>query len=158
MSFPPSFSKEAPNKIGNGIEVSGKNTLTKLDHCWRAAIADKPIDAKVDGKNMFCVRVNVAGSDSSMMIGFAPMETFNSTKDAFFGGYDFTGAGIYLTDGNLYIIQKTNLTTSSTAESPKKQKKSSSFSKSAQDSLVERRRFAFFVMEKNRNRQIFRIT
>ncbi len=122
MSFPPSFSKEAPNKIGDGIEVSGKNTLTKLDHCWRVAIADDPMDAKVDGTKMFCVRVNVAGSDSSMMIGFAPMETFDSQKEAFFGGYDFTGAGIYLFNG-IFIIQKTNLTTSSMAESPKKQKK-----------------------------------
>jgi hypothetical protein len=51
----PSFSKDTPNKIGIGIDVSGKNTLIfKTSHNgFRVAIADEPIDAKVDGKKMF---------------------------------------------------------------------------------------------------------
>ena len=78
-----SFSKETPNKIGNGIDVSGKNTLIMRADWWRAAIADEPIDAKVDGKKMFCVRVDNSGANSALMIGFTPMETFDSnSKDA----------------------------------------------------------------------------
>jgi hypothetical protein len=96
----PSFSKHIPNKIGNGIDVSGKNTLIKTENgIWRHAIADEPINAKVDGKQMFCVRVeNVF--DSWMMIGFTPMETFDSTKDAYFGINSFTGCGLHLYTGN----------------------------------------------------------
>jgi hypothetical protein len=78
----PTFSKETPNKIGNGINVSGKNTLIKTEHnTYRAAIADEPIDAKVDGKKMFCVRVDNA-VDSSIVIGFTPLEIFNSSYNA----------------------------------------------------------------------------
>jgi hypothetical protein len=110
----PSFSKDTPNKIGNGFNVSEKNTLikreagkntlrkTEAESKWRAAIADDPIDAKVDGKKMFCVRVDNAGSYPYMMIGFTPMETFDSNKCAFFGGSDFTGCGIYSINGNLF--------------------------------------------------------
>ncbi len=58
----PSFSKNTPNKIGNGIKVSGKNTLIKTETRWRVAIADEPIDAKIDGKKFFCVRVDNAGA------------------------------------------------------------------------------------------------
>ncbi len=98
-----SFSKETPNKISNKINVSGRNTLIKTDNCsWRAAIADEPIDTKVDGKKMFCVRVDNAEAMSYMMIGFSSMETFDSTKDAYFGWNGFTGCGILLNDGNLY--------------------------------------------------------
>jgi hypothetical protein len=56
---------------------------------WNVAIADEPIDAKVNGKKMFCVRVDDAGSDSSMMMGLTPMETFDSGKEAWFGGNGF---------------------------------------------------------------------
>jgi hypothetical protein len=90
-----SFSKDTPNKIGAGLEVSGKNTLTKTeDNGWRPAIADEPIDAKVDGKKMFCVRVDNAGDHSAIVIGFTPMETIDSTEEALFGRNGFTGCGI----------------------------------------------------------------
>jgi hypothetical protein len=98
----PSFSPNIPNKVAEGIDVSGQNTLIKKDNGWRAAIADEPIDAKVDGKKMFCVRVDNARSDLLMMIGFTPMETFDSKKDAYFGHNGFTGCGIDLFDGNLF--------------------------------------------------------
>jgi hypothetical protein len=100
----PSFSKDTPNKIGNGINVSGRNTLIKTeDGKWRVAIADEPIDAKVDGKKMFCVRIDNAGPFSCMMVGFTSMETFDSNKSAYFGNKEgFTGAGILLNNGNLY--------------------------------------------------------
>jgi hypothetical protein len=99
----PSFSKNTPNKIGDGINVYGKNTLIKAERNYyhRVAIADEPIDAKVDGKKMFCVRVDNARDNSWMMIGFTPMETFALTKSTGFGSKDFTGCGIALFDGNL---------------------------------------------------------
>jgi hypothetical protein len=101
-SVPP-FSKDTPNKVGDSINVSGKNTLTKTeDNVWHAAISDEPIDAKVDGKEMFCVRVENAGEDSMMMIGLTPMETFDSSKNAYFGGSDFTGCGLNFYDGSLW--------------------------------------------------------
>jgi hypothetical protein len=94
----PSFSKNTPYKIGNGINVSGKNTLIKTDNSgYRAAIADESIDAKVDGKKMFCVRVDNAGS--MMMFGFTTMETFDSSRTAYFGYNGFTGVGLYVYDG-----------------------------------------------------------
>jgi hypothetical protein len=103
----PSFSKNTPKKIGNGIKVSEKNTLIKTDdngydEFYRAAIANEPIDAKVDGKKMFCVRVDNAGVYSSIEIGFTPMETFDSTKTACFGWNDFTGCGLSLDHGDFY--------------------------------------------------------
>ncbi len=99
----PSFSIDTPNKIGNGIDVSAKNTLTKTeDNDLRTAIANEPIDAKVDGKKSFCVRVDNAGTNVNMMFGFTPMETFGSNKEAFFGYGDFTGCGIRLHDGTLF--------------------------------------------------------
>ncbi len=99
----PSFSKDIPNKIGNGIDVSGGNTLIKTDNNgWRVAIADEPIDAKVDGKKMFCVRVENAGPDLWMEFGFTPLETFDSTEEAHFGYKDFGGCGITLYSGNLF--------------------------------------------------------
>jgi hypothetical protein len=105
----PTFSKSTPNKIANSINVSGKNTLINTDCGWRLAIADEPFDAKVDGKKMFCVRVDDAGSDSDMMIGFTPMETFDSTKVGYFGYNGFTGCGIYLRSGSLfYPVQKSH--------------------------------------------------
>jgi hypothetical protein len=91
MSAAP-FSPNIPNKIGRGIEVSGKNTLIKAETTpiYRFAIADESIDAKVDGKKLFCVRVdNAVGS--YIMIGFTPMETFDSTDEAHFGYNGFTG-------------------------------------------------------------------
>ncbi len=89
------FSKNTPNKIGNGIKVSGTNTLLKTenDDHWRIAIADEPIDAKVDGKKLFCVRVDNAEDYSCMMIGFTPMETFDLNTTACFGWNGFTGCG-----------------------------------------------------------------
>jgi hypothetical protein len=106
----PPFSKNTPNKIGSGIEVSGKNTLIKTDDDeFRAAIADESIDAKVDGKKMFCVRVENAGKQSWMMFGFTPMETFDSNTIACFGYNGFTGCGISLGAGNLrYPVQECN--------------------------------------------------
>jgi hypothetical protein len=106
--FVPSFSKDTPNKIGDEIKVSGKNTLTKTDHWrWRAAIADEPMDAKVDGKKFFCVRVDNWGMYSGLIIGFTPMETFDSTKEAYFGGNGFAGCGMSLSTGNLcYPVDK----------------------------------------------------
>jgi hypothetical protein len=103
----PSFSKNTPNKIGTGIKVSGRNTLIKTaDNDWRVAIADEPIDAKVDGTKMFCVRVDIA-VDSGIMIGFTPMETFDSESEAYFGYNDFTGCGINLYNGNIwYPVEK----------------------------------------------------
>jgi hypothetical protein len=116
----PSFSKDIPNKIGKNIQVSGKNTLIKtVDNWnWRFAIADKAIDAKVDGKKTFCARVENSGEYSDIMFGvrvenagkqswmmhfgFTPMETFDSTKEACFGDDGFTGCGIYLRGGNLF--------------------------------------------------------
>jgi hypothetical protein len=101
----PSFSKDTPNKISDFINVSGRNTLIKTvdNGIWRLAIADESIDAKVDGKKMFCVRVDNAGDYSCIMIGFTPMETFDSNKEeASFGDDGFDGCGIYLLGGNLY--------------------------------------------------------
>jgi hypothetical protein len=98
----PSFSKNTPNKIGSGIDVSGKNTLIKTENVnWRVAIANEPIDAKSDGKKMFCVRVDNAGPTSNIMIGFTPMGTFDSSKNAQFGDDVFMGCGLYLTTGLL---------------------------------------------------------
>jgi hypothetical protein len=103
----PAFSHDTRNKIGKGIVVSGRNTLIKTEHNWRAAIADEPIDAKVDGKKMFCVRVENAGPNSLMMVGFTPMETFDSSEWASFGIRGFTGAGMNLYTGNLrYPVTK----------------------------------------------------
>ncbi len=107
MSAAP-FSKDTPDKIVNGIDVSGKNTLISTTAAYNIAIADEPIDAKVDGKKMFCVRVDEnAGSHAIMMIGFTPRETFHSTKEAFFGYHGFTGCGIFLFTGDLrYPVDK----------------------------------------------------
>ncbi len=145
----PSFSKDTPNKIGNGIDVSGKNTLIMKGKYWRTAIADEPIDAKSDGKKTFCVRVDNAGAGSFIVIGFTPMETFDSKKSARFGDNFFDGCGIFLNNGDLYYP----VDNPSTIKSPKKQKRSSSFSRSA--ATDRRRRFASFVMDKNRNILIF---
>jgi hypothetical protein len=107
----PSFCKNTPNKVGKRINVSGENTLIKAD-CgvwpgWRVAIADEPIDAKADGKKMFCIRVDNVGVREEIMVGFTPMETFDWNKNAYFGGNGFTGAGILLFTGNLqYQVNK----------------------------------------------------
>jgi hypothetical protein len=105
MSAPP-FSKDTPNKMANGIDVSGKYTLTKTDdtNC-RVAIADEPINAKFNGKKLFCVRVDKAGSNSSIVIGFTPTETFDSriqAEQALFGYNGFTGCGLCLYNGKLF--------------------------------------------------------
>jgi hypothetical protein len=107
MSAPP-FSKNTPNKIGDGIAVAGKNTLIKRTRYafgdWRAAISDEPIDATVDGKKMFCVHVDNAGNHSSrmmMMVGFTSIEKFDSTRAAWFGNNGFTGTLLRFDDGSL---------------------------------------------------------
>jgi hypothetical protein len=106
----PSFSKDIPNKIGENINVSGKNTLIKAKkNCWNVAIADEPIDAKVDGKKFFCVRVDRVGMYSAVMIGFTLMETFDSNKTVCFGNSGFTGCGIFLSAGDLrYPVNKSH--------------------------------------------------
>jgi hypothetical protein len=97
----PSFSKKTPNKISKFISVSGKNILIKTDDdCHRVAIADEPIDAKIDGKKFFCVRIENE-DESRIMLGFTPKETFDSKKVAHFGWNGFTGCGISLYSGNL---------------------------------------------------------
>jgi hypothetical protein len=104
----PSFSPNTPNKIGGGINVFGKNTLIKTTNFdWRFAIADEPIDAKVDGKRTFCIRVDKAGSDSGVMIGFTPMEEFDSSRTSGFGHPGFAGCGILLNTGDLWFPDDT---------------------------------------------------
>jgi hypothetical protein len=97
----PSFSIDTPNKIGDEIKVSGKNTLIKIGYLYSVGIADDPIDAKIDGKKFFCVRVDNA-VDSLIMIGFTPMETFDSMEEVFFGHNGFNGCGMDLYGGNLW--------------------------------------------------------
>ncbi len=105
----PTFNKNTPNKIGNGINVSGKNILIKTkDNGWRVAIAEQSIDANVDGKHLFCAQVDHATFFIKMMFGFTPMETFDSTKDARFGYNDFSGCGINLNGGDLYCPVNNN--------------------------------------------------
>jgi hypothetical protein len=101
-----SFSPNIPNKIGMGIDVFRKNTLIKTedDHESAVAIADEPIDAKVDGKKMFCVRVDNAGSDSSMSVMLTPMETFPPSSRGTFGCCeDHPGCGFELYSGQLWF-------------------------------------------------------
>jgi hypothetical protein len=87
----------------NTLNVSGKNTLIKtVANKWRVAIAAEPIDAKVDGKKMFCVRVDNSGCYSELMFGFTTMATFDSNTNAYFGNNGFTGAGLGLEDGDLW--------------------------------------------------------
>jgi hypothetical protein len=113
MSSPFSFSKDTPNKIGEGIDVSGKNTLIKTKkNGFRVAIGDEPIDAKVDGKKLFCIRVDNWGTFKHMMIGFTPMKTFDSSKNAWFGFNGFTGCGMDLYDGYLhYPVSRSHMIT-----------------------------------------------
>jgi hypothetical protein len=98
----PSFSQDTPNKIGEGIEVFGKHSLKKLEaNSYRIAIADEPIDTKIDGKKVFCVRVdNLA--DCRLTIGFTPLETYDSNKVAFFGFAETATCGLYLLTGALH--------------------------------------------------------
>ena len=106
----PSFSQGTPNKIGNGIQVSGKNTLIKADaDDSRAAIADEPIDAKIDGKTIFCVRVDNGGKEPRIVIGFTPMDTFDWYNEGFLGWNGFSGCGLHLCDGDLcYTVNKSH--------------------------------------------------
>jgi hypothetical protein len=105
MSFfldPPTFSEVTPNKIAKGIKVSGKNTLTEtVSEGWRFAIADKPVDARVDGKKIFCVRVESL-DNTVFMIGFTPLETFNSSEQTYFGLNNFDGVGLAAYSGVLF--------------------------------------------------------
>jgi hypothetical protein len=103
MSFlnPPVFTKDIPHKISNKINVSGKNTLIKTCSREHVAIADGAFDAKVDGKKIFCARVDYAGSYLNVRIGFTPMEAFDSTTEAWFGGNGFTACGMDLFGGYL---------------------------------------------------------
>jgi hypothetical protein len=116
---PPSFSKETPNKVGNEIEVSGENTLIKTRCCVATflrcgsaassvAIADKPIDATINGKKIFCVRVDNAGVHPDIMIGFTPLKKFDSKTKAFFGYNGFKGCGLNLLTGKLFFPGTTN--------------------------------------------------
>ncbi len=126
------FSKETPDKISKYINVSGKNTLINTEEGSSVAIADESIDAKADGKKIFCVRVDKPAVNSAIMIGFTSLATFDSEKRSFFGSEDFDGCGVNLYSGDLcYSIVKKTSTTSSTKKSLKKQKKSSSSSPSA---------------------------
>jgi hypothetical protein len=98
-----SFSSNTPDKIGNKIRVSGTNTLTKTDNFGsHVAIANEASDATVDGMKIFCALVENAGVYPTVMIGFTSMETFDSTKQAYFGNNGFHGCGIFLIDGNLF--------------------------------------------------------
>ncbi len=107
---PPTFSNETPNKIGNGIEVLGKNTLmnTNTDLELRVAIADEPINAKVDGKKIFCVSVQSSREEQRfgfMMIGLTTVETFDSTLQARFEG-GLSGVGLGLCWGHFFDPEK----------------------------------------------------
>jgi hypothetical protein len=97
----PSFSENIPNKIGHSIKVSGKRTLIPSEYRQRVAIADEPFDTKVDGKKMFCVRVDNTESSTYIMMGFTPMETFDSNSSAYFGFSLFLGVGINSNSGHL---------------------------------------------------------
>jgi hypothetical protein len=100
----PSFSKETPNKLGNGFEVceNHHHTLIKTEsNWWRVAIAQESIDAKTDGKKIFCVRVDNAG-DSSLMFGFTPLETFGSERLANFAWNNFDSCGLHIATGFLF--------------------------------------------------------
>ncbi len=103
--FPVSFSKNVPDKISSKINVQEKKTLLNLDttNWWRIAIADEPIDAKVDGQKSYCVRIDNAGDKTDLAIGFTPMETFASFEKGTFGLSGFTGCGCLLETGNLQI-------------------------------------------------------
>jgi hypothetical protein len=73
----PSFSYDVPSKIGEGIEVSGQNTVIKTEYHGHApgAIADESIDATVDGTTIFCVRAECPGVQ--MMVGYTTMASFD---------------------------------------------------------------------------------
>ncbi len=104
MFFCPSFSKNSPNKIGVGIDVVyGKHTLVQRLDDFHVAIADEPIDAKVDGTKIFVVRVENVGSDNyyNMMVGFTSLQTFDSNKKPVIASDGFTACGFSMLDGNL---------------------------------------------------------
>jgi hypothetical protein len=85
------------------MKIQNRFPLIKTNYCFHVAIADEPIDARVDGKKFFCVRVDNSGERSRMMIGFTPMETFDSKSEAYFGNLEgFTGCGISLDEGDLF--------------------------------------------------------
>jgi hypothetical protein len=103
----PTFNKNTLNKIGNSINVSGKNTLVSTEEVFRVAIAEESIDANVDGKHLFCALFDNVGTDLVMMFGFTLMETFDSTNSAHFGSKGLTGAGMDSLSGNLcYPVHK----------------------------------------------------
>ncbi len=104
----PSFSKKTPKKISKTIDVSGQKTVIKTKGFadWSAAIADELIDAKLDGQTVLCVRVDNMGAMANVMIGFTPMETFDSSKKAHFGWNGFTGAGLLCLDGFVYPVTR----------------------------------------------------
>ncbi len=104
LIYAPSFSKNSPNKIGKGINVSGKNTLiskAENEDRYRVSIADEPIDAKVHGKKIFCVRID--SGKPFMMFGFTPLETFDSNELAHFGWNTLDGVGLGLAWGELFF-------------------------------------------------------
>jgi hypothetical protein len=99
---PPKFSKNTPNKISTRINTLGENTLKTTEDAtgYCVAIADEPIDAKVDGKTFFCVRVENLIFD--LMCGFTPMEKFDSDTYTFFAPNTLSGCGLAIHDGLFY--------------------------------------------------------
>jgi hypothetical protein len=98
----PTFNKSTPNKIGEEIDVSGKNTLIETENdCFRVAIAEESIDANVDGRHLFCARVENAGRYVGLEFGFNPLETFDSNESPFFANNGFRGCVVNLFSGSL---------------------------------------------------------
>ena len=85
----------------NPTTKPGENILIKKDDVWRAAIADNPVETMTDGKQVFCVRVDTS-INAEIMIGFTPIESFESNKATWFGHNGFVGAGICLNTGNVH--------------------------------------------------------
>jgi hypothetical protein len=99
----PSFSKKVPNKISKKIAVKGKHTLLRRTRgSFRVAIANEPIDGKVDGQKFFCVRIEDSGAFPEIMIGLSPNETYDPSESAWFGWNGLGGVGIDCYEGNLF--------------------------------------------------------
>jgi hypothetical protein len=98
---PPSFCENTLNKR-SGIEVLNGNTLFSRSvatfapgNIVRGAIADDPIDAKADGKKIFCARVDMLEKsiaakmacranehrNSELIIGLTPLEVFDASNE-----------------------------------------------------------------------------
>jgi hypothetical protein len=120
-----SFSKDTPNKVSNSLNLSGKNTVFKPSQSsfgdWRVAIAEKPVDAKADGKKIFCVRVDNSGECSDIQVGFTPQATFDSNEESYFGGIGFDGGTLQLFNGNFFYpeCQRFNIIDSEVSKNAK---------------------------------------